>query len=204
MVAVLGSGSWGTALAKSLADSGHEVRLWARRAEQAEAIERERENGAYLPGARLPATLGATHDLESALDGVDMVLSAVPTVGLRENLEIAARYFPLDVPILSATKGIENGTLKLVCGIFEDCLPRTQHRQLTYLGGSPYYLIAGAGFLISGLLVLFRRREGVALYGVMLFATIAWAIWEVGFDGWALLPRVVAPVLFGLILFSAW
>ena len=91
MVAVLGSGSWGTALAKSLADSGHEVRLWARRAEQAEAIERERENGAYLPGARLPATLRATHDLESALDGVDMVLSAVPTVGLRENLEIAAR-----------------------------------------------------------------------------------------------------------------
>ena len=114
------------------------MRLWARRAEQAEAIERERENSAYLPGARLAATLRATHDLESALDGVDMVLSAVPTVGLRENLEGAARYFPVDVPILSATKGIENGTLKLVCGIFEDCLPSAQHRQLTYLGGPSF------------------------------------------------------------------
>jgi glycerol-3-phosphate dehydrogenase (NAD(P)+) len=137
-VAVLGSGSWGTALAKSLADSGHEVRLWARRAEQSEAIERERENAAYLPGAKLPATLRATHDLESALAGVDMVLSAVPTHGLRENLELAAMYFPADVPILSATKGIENGTLKLVCGIFEDCLPAAQHRQLTYLGGPSF------------------------------------------------------------------
>lgn len=137
-VAVLGSGSWGTALAKSLADSGHEVRLWARRTEQAEAIERDRENTAYLPGARLPSTLRATHDLEGALAGVDMVLSAVPTHGLRENLRLAIPFFPRDVPILSATKGIENGTLKLVCGIFEDCLPLTQHKQLTYLGGPSF------------------------------------------------------------------
>ena len=137
-VAVLGSGSWGTALAKSLADAGHEVRLWARRAEQSAAIELERENAAYLPGAKLPATLRATHDLESALGDVDMVLSAVPTHGLRENLQIAAKYFPPDKPILSATKGIENGTLKLVCGIFEDCLPVSQHRQLTYLGGPSF------------------------------------------------------------------
>lgn len=137
-VAVLGSGSWGTALAKSLADAGHEVRLWARRAEQSEAIERERQNTAYLPGAKLPATLRATHDLEGALAGVDMVLSAVPTHGLRENLQLAAPLFPTGVPILSATKGIENGTLKLVCGIFEDCLPEGQHEQLTYLGGPSF------------------------------------------------------------------
>jgi len=137
-VAVLGSGSWGTALAKSLADSGHEVRLWARRAEHAEAIERERENASYLPGSKLPSTLRATHDVEGALSGVEMVLSAVPTHGLRENLEVTTKHFPRDVPILSATKGIENGTLKLVCGIFEDVLPASQHAQLTYLGGPSF------------------------------------------------------------------
>ncbi len=137
-VAVLGSGSWGTALAKSLGDAGNEVRLWARRAEQSAAIERARENAEYLPGIPLPATLRATHDLEAALDGVDMVLSAVPTHGLRENLELAAKWFPKGAPILSATKGIENGTLKLVCGIFEDCLPADQHEQLTYLGGPSF------------------------------------------------------------------
>jgi glycerol-3-phosphate dehydrogenase (NAD(P)+) len=137
-VAVLGSGSWGTALAKSLADSGHEVRLWARREEQAQAIERDRENASYLPGAKLPATLRATHDVGGALDGVDMVLSAVPTHGLRENLELTSPQFPPNVPVLSATKGIENGTLKLVCGIFEDVLPASQHAQLTYLGGPSF------------------------------------------------------------------
>ncbi|MFO0680648.1 MAG: NAD(P)H-dependent glycerol-3-phosphate dehydrogenase [Sandaracinus sp.] len=137
-VAVLGSGSWGTALAKSLSDAGHEVRLWARRAEQAERIEATRENADYLPGAKLAPTLRATHDLESALAGVDMILSAVPTHGLRENLQLATPFFPKDVPILSATKGIEVGTLKLVCGIFEDCLPESQHAQLTYLGGPSF------------------------------------------------------------------
>jgi glycerol-3-phosphate dehydrogenase (NAD(P)+) len=137
-VAVLGSGSWGTALAKSLSDAGHDVRLWARRAEQAQAIEGERENAAYLPGAKLADTLRATHELEDALAGVDMVLSAVPTHGLRENLELAVPFFPKGVPILSATKGIENGTLKLVCGIFEDCVPADQHTHLTYLGGPSF------------------------------------------------------------------
>jgi glycerol-3-phosphate dehydrogenase (NAD(P)+) len=137
-VAVLGAGSWGTALAKSLADAGHHVHLWARREEQAMRIQQERENADYLPGAKLPATLTATHDLALACDEVAMVLSAVPTHGLRENLALAARHFPKDAAVLSATKGIENGTLELVCEIFEDSLPPEQHHQLTYLGGPSF------------------------------------------------------------------
>ena len=65
-VAVLGAGSWGTALAKLLADKGHAVRLWARNAEQAAAIEAARENRRYLAGFALPPTLHATHDLAHA------------------------------------------------------------------------------------------------------------------------------------------
>jgi glycerol-3-phosphate dehydrogenase (NAD(P)+) len=144
-VAVLGAGSWGTALAKSLSDAGHEVRLWARRAEQAAAIQAQRENAAYLPGAPLGPTLRATGSLEDALAGVDMVVSVVPTQGLREALDRAAPFVPPGAPVLSATKGIEVGTLKLVSGIHEDHFPPERHHLLTYLGGPSFAKEVAAG-----------------------------------------------------------
>lgn len=137
-VCVLGSGSWGTALAKSLSDQGHAVRLWSRRREQAEALESARENARYLPGAALAPTLRSTHDLGEALHGAHVVLSVVPTHGLREMLDEAAPHFPAEAPILSATKGIENGSLKLVSGIFEDHFPKERHHLLAYLGGPSF------------------------------------------------------------------
>jgi len=137
-VAVLGAGSWGTALAKSLSDAGHSVRLWARREDQASRIQSSRENADYLPKIMLGDTLRATHSLQEALSGVDMVVSVIPTHGLRETLDQAAPFFPADAPILSATKGIEIGTLKLVSGIFEDHFPSDRHHLLAYLGGPSF------------------------------------------------------------------
>jgi glycerol-3-phosphate dehydrogenase (NAD(P)+) len=137
-VAVLGAGSWGTALAKSISDQGHRVRLWARRRELVDVIARDRENAAYLPGAALAPTLTPTSELAHALEGADVVLSVIPTHGLREALDQAAAFFPADAPILSATKGIENGTLELVSGIFEDHFPAERHHLLCYLGGPSF------------------------------------------------------------------
>lgn len=137
-VAVLGAGSWGTALAKLLADKGFETRLWSRREDQARAIQEKRVNEDYLPGAVLPPTLTATHDLERALAGADLVVVVVPTVGLREVLDQAVPLFPKGAPIVSATKGIEEGTLKLVSEIFEEHLPPEEHGRLTYLGGPSF------------------------------------------------------------------
>jgi len=136
--AVLGAGSWGTALAKLLADNGHEVRLWARRPEQAEAITSAKENEAYLPGFALPDHLTATSDLEEALADAKLVLSVVPTHGLRAVLERAAPLLPDDAPVLSCTKGIEQGTLMLVSQIFEEHLPDERHHLLTYLAGPSF------------------------------------------------------------------
>ena len=113
-VAVLGSGSWGSALAKVLADNGHAVALWGRRPELAEAIQRTRENATFLPGARFADTLRATSDLQESLDGAELLLMAVPTHGLREVLRAASPDIPPGIPVVSATKGIEQNTLQFV------------------------------------------------------------------------------------------
>ena len=137
-IAVLGAGSFGTALAKQLADQGHPTRLWARRQAMADAIQRDHENQAYLPGFPLPPTLEATSDLAYALERADMVVSAVPTHGLREVIADATPYFRDGAPIVSATKGIEVGTLMLVSEMFEDILPESRHRQIACLGGPSF------------------------------------------------------------------
>ncbi|MEP6782187.1 MAG: 2-dehydropantoate 2-reductase N-terminal domain-containing protein, partial [Acidobacteriota bacterium] len=68
-IAVLGSGSWGTALAVHLAGTGHDVRLWARDASLASTMASSRENATYLPGVKLPASLSPTSDMPATLDG---------------------------------------------------------------------------------------------------------------------------------------
>lgn len=144
-VAVLGAGSWGTALAKLLADQGHSVMLWARREDQALAIQDDRENKAYLPGFKLPPSLTATSDLRAALAGADLVVSVVPSHGLRHMLREAQPHLPRGVPIVSASKGIENATLLLVSQIFEEFFPRDQHHWLSYLSGPSFAKEVAAG-----------------------------------------------------------
>jgi glycerol-3-phosphate dehydrogenase (NAD(P)+) len=110
--AVLGAGSWGTTFAKVLADAGCKVTLLARRAELAETICTERENTDYLPGIRLPDAVLATADAEEALGGADIVVLAVPSQSLRDNLGRWTPLLPPDSTLLSLMKGVELGTTK--------------------------------------------------------------------------------------------
>ena len=110
--AVLGSGSWGTAFGKVLADAGTDVVLWARRAELADAVSRDHENADYLPGIALPANLRATADAAEAVDGADFVVLAVPSQSLRENLSAVAGSLGPDAVLVSLMKGVELGTMK--------------------------------------------------------------------------------------------
>lgn len=109
--AVLGAGSWGTAFAKVLADAGTEVTMWARRAEVAAAITTGHANPFYLDGIGLPATVTATSDPVDALAGADLVVLAVPSQSLRENLAGWASSIEPGSTLLSLAKGIESGTL---------------------------------------------------------------------------------------------
>jgi quinoprotein glucose dehydrogenase len=69
---------------------------------------------------------------------------------------------------------------------------------LLSLGGSPYYVLCGASMLASAVLLWLRRGESATVYGLMLLATLAWALWESGYDGWALMPRILALAVVGL------
>ena len=135
-VAVLGSGSWGSALAKVLSDNGHPVSLWGRRPELAAAIEATRENATFLPGVRFAPALTATSSLEEALDGADLLVVAVPTHGLREVLRAAAGYIPPGIPVVSATKGIEEGTLEFVHEMIAGEVPWTRETFVALSGPS--------------------------------------------------------------------
>ncbi|RKS80602.1 glycerol-3-phosphate dehydrogenase (NAD(P)+) [Motilibacter peucedani] len=106
-VAVLGSGSWGTAFSIVLADAGASVSLWARRPELSSAIAAAGENSAYLPGVPVPPSVVPTADVAEALDGAEVVVLAVPAQTLRSNLEQFAPVLPSSAVLLSLAKGIE-------------------------------------------------------------------------------------------------
>lgn len=108
--ALIGSGSWGTALAVLLGKKGYPVRLWARREELALAIERDRENARYLPGVILPETVIATSHIDEALADCEAVVLAIPSGGVREVLALLKGRLGPDTLLIHAGKGLESET----------------------------------------------------------------------------------------------
>lgn len=136
-VAVLGGGAWGTALAKVLADKGDAVHIWCRRDDLASSIQKDRVNTRYLPGARLPDSLRATSRIDEALDQASMVVFVAPSHATREVAIAAAPHVPRHVPVVSATKGIENDSLMFVDEILEAELPFAREH-LAFLSGPSF------------------------------------------------------------------
>lgn len=110
-VAVFGAGAWGTAFSIVLADAGNDVTIWARREEVAAGINERRENLDYQPGIELPPAISATHDVEKAAHGADVVVLATPSQTLRANLTEWAPFVAPDAVFVSLMKGVELGTL---------------------------------------------------------------------------------------------
>lgn len=110
--AVLGTGSWGTAFSMVLADAGGDVSLWARRPGLAAEVNTRHENPDYLPGIALPETVVATSDPAQALRGAEVVVLAVPSQTLRENLTRWAPELPDGCVLVSLMKGVELGTTR--------------------------------------------------------------------------------------------
>ena len=123
-IAVLGAGSWGTALAIHLAESGHDVLLWGNHPEHMHALSEQRSNEHYLPGVRFPDLLQVTDDLEQALASPAWVLMAIPSHAYRPFFHENAHLFKADVGIAWASKGLEHGTGKLIHQIIAEELPQ--------------------------------------------------------------------------------
>jgi len=122
-IAVIGGGSFGTVMANIIAHNGHNTRLWMRDAEQVETLNSTRQNAVYLPGLELHEKVVATHDLESAVAGVDMIFVVVPSSSFRH---VVRQMLPLlheGVILVSATKGIEAVTFRLMSQILAEEAP---------------------------------------------------------------------------------
>jgi glycerol-3-phosphate dehydrogenase (NAD(P)+) len=119
---VLGAGSWGTAMAAMCAGKVPTT-LWARRADLADGIQRHARNDVYLPDLELPRALRATSSLADAVAGAEVVVMAVPSHGFRAVLGEAAAHLGAGVPVVSLTKGVEQGSLSRMTQVIAEVAP---------------------------------------------------------------------------------
>jgi len=137
-VAVLGAGSWGTALAKVLADKQHRVTLWGRNAAHAAEIERSRQNAKYLPEAMLSDSLHATADLRAAVAGKRYIVAVVPSHTTRQVMSEAGAAIDPEAIVISASKGIENESLETMDEVMKAVLPGRLGARLAFLSGPSF------------------------------------------------------------------
>lgn len=134
-IALLGAGSWGTALACHLADLGNPVYLWSRRLQQVEELKATRENKRYLTGIKLPGGVTVTSDMEQALAGARAVVFSVPSHGFREALGLALPHIPAGTLVINTAKGIEEDTLLRMSEIFSQLAGADRDRDYVLLSG---------------------------------------------------------------------
>lgn len=137
-VAVIGAGSWGTALGLVAGRAGHRVRLWSRDAALVEGIKRERVNLKYLPGHRLPETIEPTCDFDEALYGAEIVLLVVPSHGMREVVAGMMPRLEEGMIFVSATKGIETETGRRISEILRETLKESFEPRFVCLSGPSF------------------------------------------------------------------
>ncbi|MFC1799546.1 NAD(P)H-dependent glycerol-3-phosphate dehydrogenase [Candidatus Eisenbacteria bacterium] len=135
-VAVLGGGSWGTALAVLLHSRGHLVKIWELYPERAGAMREARENADMLPGIKIPEDIVITSEMDEAVIRMDVVTLVVPSHGLRETIEKAAPFLKGNETLVIATKGIEEGTLKRMSEVARDVTGFSEDRIAVLVGPS--------------------------------------------------------------------
>ena len=130
-IGVVGAGSWGTALAVTLSDKGHQVKIWDRDKEHLEAMRSDRENRKYLPGVSFGENLQIADTVEGAIKGSDVVLFSVPAQHFRSAFEGALPYLKPEMIIVNVAKGIEQKTLLRLSQIAAEKLPDAKYAVLS-------------------------------------------------------------------------
>src|SRR5690625_481849 len=133
-IAVLGAGSWGTALSIVLADNGHDVRLWSHRKEQVDEINETRENKQYLQ-TTLPKNIRAYANIQNALRDVEAIVFVVPSSAIREVCQKVSPLITEHTTIIHATKGIEPDSFKRISEIISEEIPAYERDDIVVLSG---------------------------------------------------------------------
>ena len=162
-IGVLGAGSWGTTLADLLVRKGHEVRIWAHEADVIESINARHVNPAFLPGCSLASDLHGESSAVEAVAGCGVVLSVAPSHVFRQVVTAARPGIAPDALVVSATKGIEPGTLRLMSQVLEELLP-----------GHPIAALSGPSFALE-----VYQGQPTAVVAAARAATTAAAVQEV-------------------------
>ena len=134
-IAIIGAGSWGTALSIAFGSAGKPVRLWARRPELAAAMAASRRNPEYLSSFDLPASVTPTADLPYAISGADIVVLAVPSNGVRAICERLSPLLSSEQGVISAAKGLEHETGHRMSQVIAECLGEERRGCIAVLSG---------------------------------------------------------------------
>ena len=137
-IAVLGAGSWGTTLSQVLSDRGASVVLWAREEEVRESIARRRVNETFLPDIVLSEKITPEVSIRAAVEGADFIVSVIPSHGVRGVFSEAMSFIKEGAIIVSATKGIEEGSMLTPSGILNEALKGCRHKAIAVLSGPSF------------------------------------------------------------------
>ncbi len=137
-IGVVGAGSWGTALANLLADKGFGVDHWVYEAEVLTQMIDTRENQRFLPGVHLSDNLHPSGNLETVVGGKDLVLVVTPSHVTRQTIERCSQAIAPGAVVVSASKGIENGTHLTMSGVLSDVVPGLTANRLAVLTGPSF------------------------------------------------------------------
>lgn len=134
-ISVIGAGGWGTALSIILQNNGHYVTLWEYKRSYAKSLSKSRVNKVYLPGIKLPKEIHITHDLDEAVEGMHMIVLAIPSQYLRGVLQKLKKVDFTDKILVSVAKGIETETLFTVSLIIKDVIKNISDSNIGVLSG---------------------------------------------------------------------
>lgn len=125
-IGVIGSGSWGTAAAVLLANHGMEVYLWSWQQEESDALSRDRENKAFLPGILFPENIVCTHSMEEAVKNAELVVTVVPSPATRTTAKALSKYVSDGQAMVNLSKGLEEGTLLRLSEVYREEIPQAR------------------------------------------------------------------------------
>ena len=167
VVAVLNAGGWGTALAALLGRSGHVVRLWARREEQAAAMRADRQNRAYLPDVPLPPSVEPTSDLLAAVRYAEVAVLVPISAGVRDLARRLAAVIPPDALVVHGTKGLDRETLQRFSVVIAEELGPPHRGRVAVLSGPTHAEEVGRGIPTAAVVACADAEVAEALQAVL-------------------------------------